>query len=119
MPRKIRQPEHRKCLLQQIAIQKIPRAFIADTQINQVLCLTIEEFNYEEKIIIYLYCLAELDINKIADLTEMPRWYVMSTLLLYYERLSFKLNVFKKAVPYDVTDFVSIQEMFEIEENVV
>jgi len=102
-----------------MTIQKIPRAFITDTQINQVLRLTIEEFNYEEKIIIYLHCLAELDISKIADLTEISRWYVKSTLVLYYERLSFKLNVFKKAVPYDITDLVSIQEMFEIEENVV
>jgi len=121
MSQNIRQSEHKKCLLKQIAIQKIPRAFIADAQINQVLSLTVDEFNYEEKIIIYLHCLVELDINKIADLTEMPRWYVTSTLVLYYKRLSFKLNVFKKAVSYDVNDLVPIREMFEfeIEENVV
>jgi len=113
MSRNIRRTKHKKCILKQITIQKIPRAFIADAQINQVLSLTVDEFNYEEKIIIYLYCFAELDISEIADLTEVPRWYVMSTLVLYYERLSFKLNVFKKAVPYDVTDLVSIQEMFE------
>jgi len=110
----MRRTKHKKCLLQQITIQKIPRAFIADAQINQVLSLTVDEFNYEEKIIIYLYCLAELDIGEISSLAEVPRWYVMSTLVLYYERLSFKLNVFKKAVSYDVTDLVSIREMFEM-----
>jgi len=106
-------------VLKQITIQKIPRAFITDAKINQVLYLTIEDFNYEEKIIIYLYYFAELDISEIADMTEIPKWYVTSTLVLYYERLSFKLNVFKKAVLYDVTDLVSIREMFEIEESVV
>jgi len=119
MPQSIRRSKHKNCILKQITIEKIPRAFITDTQINQVLLLTIEEFNYEEKIIIYLYCFAELDINKIADLVEVSRWYVKSTLVLYYERLSFKINIFKKAVPYDVTDLVTIQEMFEIAENVI
>jgi len=119
MPRRIRSSKHKKYSLQQIAIQKIPRVFITNTRINQVLRLTIDEFSYEEKIIIYLYYLVELDINEIVSLTEIPRLYVISTLVLYYERLSFKLNVFKKSVSYDMTDLVPIQEMFEIKENVV
>jgi len=98
-----------------ISIPKIPRAFIENAPICQVLCTTIEEFNFEEKTVIYQYCFVKLKVSEIAKLTELSPLHIVSTLTLFSERLAFKLGVFKKAVFYDVDDLVSMQEMFELE----
>jgi len=104
-------PKHR--LSGQVAIPQIPRAFIKNDRINQVLHLTVNEFNYEEKTVIHLYCLVNLSIEEIAALTKLSPTYVKSTLVLYSEKLAFKLEVFKKAVAHDATDLVPIAEVLD------
>jgi len=98
-----------------INMPQIPKAFMENSLISQVLRLTINEFNYEEKMIIFLYCFVKLPINEIAALTKLTPFRVVSTLVLYSERLEFKLDVFKKAVPYDTTNLISVGEMFDLE----
>jgi len=99
----------------QIKMPKIPRAFIDHAKISQVLYFTINEFNYEERVIIYLYCLVGFPISKIASLTELSSLYIVSALTLFSEKLVFKLTIFKKAVKYDADDLISIGEMLAIE----
>jgi len=110
MPYKARQIKRKKLLSKRM---KIPKTFINHPLISQVLRLTVHEFNAEEQAIIYLYCLIKLPVNEIAELTELSSSHVASILELYFEKLAFKLNVFKKAVHYDTTELVSVGEMFE------
>jgi len=82
--------------------------------IGQVLHVTIDEFNLEERMVIYLYYFVQLPIDKIADITKLSAPYVVSTLVMYCEKLVLKLDIFKKAVPYDDANLLSIGEMFEL-----
>jgi len=93
----------------------IPKAFIEHRSIGQVLHLTIDEFNFEERTVIYLYYFAHLPIDKITDITKLSTPYVVSTLVMYCEKLALKTDIFKKAVPYDDADLISIGEMLELE----
>jgi len=102
-------------LPKKVAMPTIPRPLMNHNCIRQVLYLTIDDFNYEEKRIIYLYCIVELSIGNIVKLTKLSALYVIGTLLLYSERLAFKLGVFNKTISYDVTDLATIKEMFELE----
>lgn len=104
-----------KLLPTDIKMPKIPTAFVKNSPIDQVLCLTIDEFNFEEQSVIYLYCFINLSVSEITALTKLSTLHVVSILSLYSERLASKLRVFKKAVPYDTADTVSVKEMFELE----
>jgi len=106
-------------LSKNVDMPKIPKEFVENSPIIQVLQETINEFNCEEKSIIYLYCFISLSVNEIATLSELSTSYVVSTLVLYSEKLAFKLDVFKKAVPYDDIDLVPIQELFELDTCIV
>ena len=103
-----------KLLSKGIVTPKIPRAFIKNISISRVLHLAINEFNFEEQSAIVLYFFAELPVSEIATLTKLSAFHVISTLVLYTERLAFKVNVFKKAVPYDATDLASVREVLEL-----
>jgi len=96
---------------------KIPKDFIKRPSIAQVLQQTINEFNYEEKKAIYLYCFINLPLAEIAEQTELSVPHVECALTLYSEKLAFKLGVFKKAVPYNADDLLSIEEMLELEKD--
>jgi len=111
----MRHNESKKLSVKDILIPKIPRVFIENAPICQVLYTTIEEFNFEEKTVIYQYCFVKLSVDEIAELTELSNLYVISTLTLFSERLAFKLGVFKNAITYSTNDMVSVQEMFELE----
>jgi len=106
-------------LSKQIKIPKIPKAFIDNSQISQTLCLTINEFSFEEQTVIYLYYLVKLSVEEIANLTELSTLHIESTLVLYSKKLTFKLGVYKKAVPYNDTDLLTIGEMLELERGIV
>jgi len=97
----------------------IPRAFLNNSKISQTLCLTINEFSFEEQTVIYLYYLVKLPVGKIAGLTELSTLHIESVLILYSKKLAFKLGVYKKAVPYDSNDLLTIGEMLEFERSVV
>ena len=93
----------------------IPTAFIGNPRIYWVLYLTINEFNCNEQRIIYLHHLVMLPISEITSLTKLSMPNVESILVTYSQKLAFKLGVFKKAVPYDAENQISINEMFELE----
>jgi len=98
-----------------IDMPKIPKEFIYDSPIIQVLQENINEFNSEEKNIIYLYCFIKLSVDEIASLCDLSVLYVVGTLVLFSERMAFKLDIFKKAVSYDDANLMSVQELFELE----
>ncbi|MCL1788540.1 MAG: hypothetical protein FWG38_11185 [Defluviitaleaceae bacterium] len=103
---------------QGVAMPTIPKAFIDNDRIRQVLCYTASEFNYEEKRAIFLYCVVKLSIDEIATHVELPIPHVVSALVLYAQRLNFKLDVFKKAVPYDKAKQLSVMDLFEREAKI-
>ncbi|MCL1788505.1 MAG: hypothetical protein FWG38_11010 [Defluviitaleaceae bacterium] len=94
---------------------EIPGAFVKKSRIGSVLSATINEFVYEEKRVIFLYNVAEMSIEDIAALTELPVPYIVSILTVYAERLEFKLNVFKKAVPYNPADMATVADLIALE----
>ena len=100
---------------QNVVIPKIPKTFLENDLIRQVLYHTIAEFNFEEQMAIFLYCFVKMPMDEISDLEGMPLNYVASVLVLYAQRLNFKVETFKKAVFYDVNCQIDIKEMFEIE----
>jgi len=112
---KTKRVKGRELLPQKVSAPKIPRAFVENFRIGQVLYLTINEFSFEDQAVIFLYCFVNLPISEAAKLTGLPASYIVGVLALYYEKLKLKLGIFKQAVPYDVTDLVSVKEMFEQE----
>lgn len=96
-----------------VTIPKIPRTFLKNFLISQVLYTTIDGFNFEEQNVIFLYCFVSLPISEIAALAELSEVHVVSILTLYSERLRFKLDIFKKSVPYDTADVVSVRDMLD------
>jgi len=92
---------------------KIPKRFLNDPLISTILASTIQEFNFEEQTVIYLYCSVNLSVEEIKDATELPILYITSTLILFAERLCFKLGVFEEAI-YDTNNRVSVNELFEL-----
>jgi len=98
-----------------VTAPKIPRAFVKNSRIGQVLYLTINEFNVNERKIVYLYFYVKLPIGKIAKLSDLTPRHVTSVLMLYCEKMLSKIDIFKKAVPHDTNDTVSISEMLELE----
>jgi len=91
---------------------KIPKVFIEHPRVKYELRDTIEAFNVEEQEAICLYCLLDMPISEITEATELSQTHVVSVLILYSERLKFKLGVFKKAMPYNASDLLSISEMY-------
>jgi len=108
-----------KLFIKDLKMPAIPRAFIKSTSTWQMLCLTVAEFNFEEQAVIYLHCFVKLPISEIANMTGLSTIHVLSTLILYSKRLKFKLDVLKKAVPYDAVDTVSIKEILGPEDEKV
>jgi len=104
-----------------IEMPEIPRTFIRHTKVNQILCHTIEDFDYEEQAAVYYFCFLGLPISEIAALTQLSQPHVVGALTLYSERLKSKLDVFKKAVPHDADDLLPVSEILstEIWENIV
>ena len=97
---------------------KIPKEFLANVKIGAVLRHTITEFNYEEKQAICYYHLVTQSISEVAVFTGLPVSHVIGTLLVYAERLTYKLDVFKTAVQYDEFGVVDVKDMLE-EEKIV
>lgn len=94
-----------------IKIPKIPRAFVEHPKVKYVFCDVINDFNYEEKVAIYFYCFEKLLISEIANLTNLSQNHVASALNLYSERLASKVCFFKKTVPYNANDQLSVNEI--------
>lgn len=100
---------------EEIKMPEVPMAFVHHSKVRRVLYHTVERFDFEEQMAIYLYCILGLPIREIAPLIELPQSHIVSVLTLYSERLEFKLDVFKKAVPYSADELASIDEVLVLE----
>jgi len=87
---------------------EIPRAFMGNDRIMRVLYSTIEEFENEEKQAIYFYYHLKLPLRAIACNLALSKMHIISTLGLYTERLASKIDLFKKALPYNADDTIQI-----------
>jgi len=95
----------------QLKMPEVPRAFISHAKVKHVLCDTVEDFGFEEQEALYFYCFLNLPISEISKSTGLSHNHVVSVLCLYSERLSTKLSIFKKALPYDANDLLPISEI--------
>jgi len=94
---------------------QIPRAFVNHTKIKYVLCCTIEDFGYEEKEAIGFFCYLGAPISEISEATGLSQNHIESVICLYSERLATKLDIFKKALPYDTNDLLPVSEILSLE----
>ena len=94
-----------------IEMPGIPKAFINQAKIKLVLCHTAEEFGYEEQQALYHYCFYKTPIGEIAEKVGLSQNHVKSVLVLYSERLASKLDLFKRAIPYNADDLLSVNEI--------
>jgi len=94
----------------------IPRAFIQNSRVGQVLFSTLNEFNFEERTILYLYLVLYRMVEEIVDLTGRDKNYISGTIILFSEKLIQKVEIFKKALTYNNRDQLSIEEFFQLKE---
>ncbi|MCL2391957.1 MAG: hypothetical protein FWC66_05025 [Oscillospiraceae bacterium] len=94
-----------------IEMPEVPKAFITRDKVKLVLCHTAEDFGYEEQQALYFYCFLNKPISEIAEKIGLSQSHVVSVLRLYSERLTNKLNLFKKALPYDADDVLPVSEI--------
>ncbi|MCL2363626.1 MAG: hypothetical protein FWC71_03065 [Defluviitaleaceae bacterium] len=97
----------------EINMPDIPRAFIANRQASRILMHTVDEFGFEERQVIYYYCYLSVPIHHIAWLLEMTELHVAGVLGLYSERIRAQLDFFKRALPHDTNDALSIKEILK------
>jgi len=100
---------------EEIKMPEVPAAFIHNFQARKILRHAVERFDFEEQVAIYLYCFLGLPISEIAESTKLSENSIVCILTLYAERLSFKIDVFKKAIPYCADDLVPITEVLALE----
>jgi len=93
----------------EIKMPDIPRSFIANDNAKRILAHAVDEFGFEEQQVIYYYCYLSVPIHNIAWLLEMTELHVASVLGLYCARITDLLAFFKKALPHDNTNKISIK----------
>lgn len=98
-----------------IRMPKIPEPFLDNARIASALYFTIEEFDFQEKALIFLYCYIGMTIYEVAALTKLAVSYVESILTVYAFRLKQRVDVFRKAAHCHKAKQVSVYEMFERE----
>jgi len=98
-----------------ISIPKIPTVFIRNTLIAQVISSTIDEFNFEEQDVIFAYCCENMPVKEAASLAGVSMRYAIATLVMFSEKLSFKIRVFEKTGKYDTTDTQDVKKLLERE----
>jgi len=100
-------------MIEQLAV---PKAFMQNANAKQVLRDLINDFNFEEKQVIYYYfAMDEPTVADIARITELSVIHVISVLNLYAERLTAKLDFFKKIIDYDVNELLPVSELLFLE----
>ena len=95
----------------QLPTPLIPRAFVGHRKIMQVLCATVDEFSHEEQQALYYHHYIGLDLPAIARTVLLTENHVRSTLNLYAERLTAKLELFKKAMSYNENDTLHVRDI--------
>ena len=92
----------------EIKMPDIPRSFIANNHAKRILAHAVDEFGFEERQVIYYYCYLSVPVQGIAWL-EMTEPHVISVLGLYSARIINLLELFKKVLPHDSNDEISIK----------
>jgi len=100
-------------LSKSISMPEIPRVLIENELIREVLHASVDEFNFEEQNVIFLYCFVGLTVCEIVNIEELSIAYVASVLVLYSERLRFKLTIFQKAIDCSKSTLAPIEELFD------
>ena len=95
----------------QIKMPQVPRAFINNDKIKLVLCHIANDFEFEERQALYFYCFLGAPINEIAEKVGLSQKHVVNVLGLYAERLTNKLDLFQKSLPYDANDSLPVSEI--------
>jgi len=72
---------------------------------------TLNEFNFDEQTVIYLYRILKLPIGEIAELTELSCRRIAGLLALYSEKLAVRLDALNLSI--------GIEEVAESEKNVI
>ena len=90
---------------------EIPKAFIEHKKAKYVLFDTIDDFGYEEQQAIHSFYITSLPIEEISKVVELSENHVLSVIVLYAERLTSKLDIFKKVLPYNVDDMLQVSEI--------
>ena len=94
---------------------RIPSSFVKNDDVKWVLRDIINDFQFEEKQAIYYSCASDATIEDVAKKIELSQNHVSSVLTLYLERLMCKIDFFKKIIPYDESDTLSISELLFLE----
>jgi len=102
-------------LPRQLKIPKVPKTFINNSDVKQVLCDITSGFRYEEKQAIYFYCALDITADEVAKVTQLSHTHVLSVLGLYSERLESMLCFFKSFMPYNANDLLSASEILFLE----
>ena len=95
----------------QFPAPRIPKAFALHDKIMQVLDATISEFGHEEQQALYFHHFLGLPLGDISLTTHLSENHVASTLGLYAARLNAKVELFKKAEPYNENDMLQIRDI--------
>ena len=95
----------------QLKSLKIPKSFMNHDDISFLMHEVLNDFSYEERQVIYFYCISDISIDDIAKATKLSKEYVVSVLSLYLERLNIKLHFFKSFMYYGEEDFLLVGEM--------
>jgi len=104
-----------KTFADEIVLPLIPKCFLDDPSIAQILASTINEFEFEEKVAIYLFCTTNLSINEIATITELFEFSTKKALLRFVESLSVKLSIFEDDEKSSSSDKAFVRELFALE----
>ena len=119
LARRIQVIRHRKCRLSKpIIMPMIPDTFVNHPRINKVLYMTLEEFDFEEQVAIYIFNYTKWSICAIEEYTKLSKEHIISALGLFTQRLMAKMKVFKSAVEHDGENLISVSEIFPQEARV-
>jgi hypothetical protein len=90
---------------------KVPRDFLNNDDIRYILSDVLNDFDYEERRVIYFCCILDISISDVLEATILSKSHIKSVLNLYSARLENKLGFFREFVDYNQENLVTIEEM--------
>jgi len=89
----------------------IPKVFVMQGKVLQLLQAVIDDFDFEEQQAIYFYYHMDLALGDIAGAVGLSEQHVAAVLGLYTERLSGRLELLKKAMTFEEGDSLPIRDI--------
>ena len=94
----------------------IPKPFVENYKIRQVLYATIDSFSHEEQKTILLRYWLGFSVKEVVELTKSSPIHIICVLALYLEKLKFKIIAFSSASKDAAhKELVYVEELFEAE----